>query len=180
MSIVKLMEQKFTVSVLQDADRYQEQVQQRFETLSNIMDPLSFFEPKKEKKNNEVVDQYQSKMETALDQLAKYVADNTDNEDGATSATTSGVSCGKERLPNKLLAPAVLRKDDTPEKMRNWVIDFTTFLQSGDALSVATRQAYFRCLIDHHLRRATSCPTLLSWGKGDAWKLSGPSSKYFI
>ena len=105
-------------------------------------------------KNNDVVDQYQSKMETALDQLAKYVADNTNNEDGATSATTSGVSRGKERLPNKFLAPAVLMKDDTPEKMRNWVTDFTTFLQSGDALAVATQQEYFRCLIDHHLRRA--------------------------
>ena len=167
-SIVKLTERKFTMSALQDADRFREQVQQKFEALSSIMDRLSFFEPEEETKNNEVVDQYQNKVETALDKLAKYVADNTVKvkEEGSASAP---VNHGKERPPNKLLAPAILTKDDTPEKMRNWVTDFTTFLQSGDDLAIATQQAYFRRLIDDHLRRAVEphiMPNTPVLGKG--------------
>ena len=152
-SIAKLTERKFTVSALQDADRFREQVQQKFKALSSIMDRLSFFEPEEETKNNEVVDQYQNKVEMALDKLAKYVADNTVKvkEEGAASAP---VNRGKERPPNKLLTPAILTKDDTKEKMWNWVMDFTTFLQSGDDPAIATQQAYFRCLIYNDLWRA--------------------------
>ena len=155
-SITKLTDRKFNLSVLQDAEKYREQVHQRFEALSAIMDHLSFFEPGEEKKNNEVVDQYQTKMEAAVDKLATYIADNTAKEGPATMSPATAPAAGarKERPPNKQLAPTVLTKDDTPERMRNWVADFTTFLQSGDAMEIATQQAYFRRLIDDHLRRA--------------------------
>ena len=82
------------------------------------------------------------------------MADNTDKEDRASSAAATGVNRGKESPSNNLLAPAVLMKEDTLEKMRNWVTDFTMVLQSGDALAIATQQAYFRHLIDDHLWRA--------------------------
>ena len=159
-SIVKLTERKFTVSALQDADRFREQVQQKFEALSSIMDRFH--------ENNEVIDQYRNKVETALNKLAKYMADNTVKvkEEGGASAP---VNRGKERPPNKLLAPAILTKDDTPEKMWNWVTDFTTFLQSGDDLAIVTQQAYFRRLIDDHLRRAVEphiMPNTPVLGKG--------------
>ena len=52
------------------------------------MDCLSYFEPKEEQKNNKVVDQYQTKMEFALDKMAAYVADNT-TSDGLTLRATA-------------------------------------------------------------------------------------------
>ena len=99
-----------------------------------------------------VINEYQTKVETALDQLAEYRTDNAVVPEAGTEV--EGAGRPKEWAPNKLLALPVLTKDDTPEKMRNWLLDFSTFLHSGEGLSVASQQAYFRRLIDDHLRRA--------------------------
>ena len=143
-AITQLVTRPWTVLSQSEAEHAKKVLHERFDLLESVYDRISDLDPSSQNANETAIAEYQEKCKTALDSLAEYISNNTKPVEQEAALPRVAT-----RDSDKFLAPTLLRDKDNPERLRNWIKEFTDFFNSGDlpARNVDIQQAYFlKCL----------------------------------